>query len=240
MPDATGAARGQGSGDKKPPQAAVTSPSVSPPVKIRKLLVANRGEIALRVFRTCRELGIATVAVAAPDDRGALHARSADETVAIGSYLDAAEHLRAAAETGADAVHHGYGFLAESPEFAGAVVAAGLVFVGPSPEALRGGGDKLAAKRLAREAGVPVVEEGGAGEIGFPLVVKAAAGGGGRGMRVVREPAELAEALAAARREAKAAFGDDRVFCERYVERPRHVEIQVLADGRGGVIALGE
>jgi acetyl/propionyl-CoA carboxylase alpha subunit len=209
-------------------------------VKIRKLLVANRGEIALRVFRTCRELGIATVAVAAPDDRGALHARSADETVAIASYLDGDEHLRAARETGADAVHPGYGFLAESPEFARAVGEAGLVFVGPTAEALRAGGDKLAAKRIAREAGVPVVEEGEPGEIGFPLVVKAAAGGGGRGMRVVREPAELAEALAAARREAKAAFGDDRVFCERYVERPRHVEIQVLADGRGEVIALGE
>jgi acetyl/propionyl-CoA carboxylase alpha subunit len=137
-------------------------------------------------------------------------------------------------------VHPGYGFLAESPEFAADVEAAGLVWVGPSAEALRAGGDKLEAKRIAREAGVPVVPEGQPDEIGFPLMIKAAAGGGGRGMRVVRGPGELEEALAAARREAKAAFGDDRVFCERYVERPRHVEIQLLADGRGEVVSLGE
>jgi acetyl/propionyl-CoA carboxylase alpha subunit len=205
-----------------------------------KLLVANRGEIALRVFRASRELGIATVAVVASDDRGALHARSADETVEIAGYLDAEEHVRAASETGAEAIHPGYGFLAESPDFAEAVEAAGLVFVGPTPDALRAGGDKLEAKRLAREAGVPVVPEGEPDELGYPLLVKAAAGGGGRGMRVVRGPDELEDALAAARREAKAAFGDDRVFCERYVERPRHVEIQLLADGQGGVVALGE
>jgi acetyl/propionyl-CoA carboxylase alpha subunit len=209
-------------------------------LEIRKLLVANRGEIALRVFRTCRERRIATVAVAAPDDEGALHARSADETVSIRSYLDSEEHIRAARTTGADAVHPGYGFLAENAAFAEAVDAAGLVFVGPTPEALRLGGDKLEAKRLAREAGVPAVPEGEPDELGFPLVIKAAAGGGGRGMRVVRSPTELGDALAAARREAKAAFGDDRVFCERYLERPRHVEIQVLADGHGAVIALGE
>jgi acetyl/propionyl-CoA carboxylase alpha subunit len=209
-------------------------------VAIEKLLVANRGEIALRVFRTCRELGIATVAVAAPDDLGSLHARSAGETVEIASYLDAAEHIRAAVAARADAIHPGYGFLAESPDFAGRVESAGLVFVGPTAATLRAGGDKLAAKRIAREAGVPVVEEGDPAELGFPLVVKAAAGGGGRGMRVVRGPAALAEALAAARREAKAAFGDDRVFYEHYVERPRHVEIQLLGDGRGGVVSLGE
>ncbi len=207
---------------------------------IGKLLVANRGEIAVRVFRTCRELGIGTVAVVAPDDAGALHARSADETVAISGYLHFEEHVRAALETGADAIHPGYGFLAESPEFAGAVEAAGLLFVGPTPESLRRGGDKLAAKEIARSVGVPVVEEGEPGEIGFPLVIKAAAGGGGRGMRVVRDPAELDEALAAARREAEAAFGDDRVFCERYVDRPRHVEIQLLGDGAGSVVSLGE
>jgi acetyl/propionyl-CoA carboxylase alpha subunit len=207
---------------------------------LRKLLVANRGEIALRVFRTCRELGIATVAVAAPDDREALHARSADEVVEIGSYLSSEEHVRAAKATGADAIHPGYGFLAESGDFAEAVEAAGLTWVGPPPEALRAGGDKLEAKRIARAAGVPVVPTGEPDEIGFPLVVKAAAGGGGRGMRVVRNPAELDEAIAAARREAKAAFGDDRVFFERYVERPRHVEIQLLADAHGAVIALGE
>src|SRR6185436_10481475 len=133
-----------------------------------------------------------------------------------------------------------YGFLAENADFAEAVEAAGLTWVGPSPEALRAGGDKLEAKRLAREAGVPVVPEGEPDEVGYPLVVKAAAGGGGRGMRVVRSPDELDEALEAARREAKAAFGDDRVFCERYVERPRHVEIQLLGDGQGTVVALGE
>ena len=206
----------------------------------RKLLVANRGEIALRVFRACRSLGIATVAVVAPDDRGSLHARAADETVEIESYLGVDEHLRAARETGAEAIHPGYGFLAESPEFAGAVAAAGLVFVGPGAEALAAGGDKLAAKGIARTAGVPVLDEGAPAELGFPLVVKAAAGGGGRGMRVVRVPSELEDALAAARREALAAFGDDTVFCERYVERPRHVEIQVLADTHGAVVALGE
>jgi acetyl/propionyl-CoA carboxylase alpha subunit len=209
-------------------------------VGIEKLLVANRGEIALRVFRACCELGVATVAVAAADDRGSLHARSADETVEISSYLDASEHIRAAQESGADAIHPGYGFLAESPDFAGAVEAAGLVWVGPPAEALRAGGDKLEAKRIAREAGVPVVPQGEPDEIGFPLMIKAAAGGGGRGMRVVREAAELDEALAAARREAKAAFGDDRVFCERYVERARHVEIQLLGDSSGEVVALGE
>jgi acetyl/propionyl-CoA carboxylase alpha subunit len=209
-------------------------------VAISKLLVANRGEIAVRIFRTCRELGVATAAVAAPDDEGALHTRVADETVAISSYLHSEEHVRAAKSVGADAIHPGYGFLAENGDFAEAIEAAGLVFVGPSPEALRAGGDKLAAKRAAREAGVPVLAEGDPGALGFPLLVKAAAGGGGRGMRVVRSAAELDEALEAARREAKAAFGDDTVFCERYLERPRHVEIQLLGDGRGGAVALGE
>jgi acetyl/propionyl-CoA carboxylase alpha subunit len=205
---------------------------------IEKLVVANRGEIALRVFRACRELGIATVAVVAPDDKGSLHARSADETVEIQSYLFSEEHIRAAKQTGADAIHPGYGFLAENPDFAEAVNAAELVWVGPPADALRAGGDKLEAKRIAQAAGVPVVPTGEPDEVGFPLIVKAAAGGGGRGMRVVRTPAELDEALAAARREAKAAFGDDRVFCERYVERPHHVEVQLLANG--DVRALGE
>ena len=207
---------------------------------IRKLLVANRGEIAVRIFRTCRELGIATVAVAAADDAGSLHARVAGETVEIASYLHPEEHIRAAKATGADAIHPGYGFLSENADFAAAVEAASLVFVGPSPEALRAGGDKLSAKRVAREAGVPVLDEGDPASLGFPLLVKAAAGGGGRGMRVVRSAEELDEALEAARREAKAAFGDDSVFCERYVERPRHVEIQLLGDGQGAAIALGE
>jgi len=205
---------------------------------IRKLLVANRGEIALRVFRACRELGVATVAVVAPDDAGSLHARSADERVEIQSYLFSEEHIRAAKQTGADAIHPGYGFLAENPDFAEAVNAAELVWVGPPPEALRAGGDKIEAKRIAQAAGVPVVPTGEPEEIGFPLVIKAAAGGGGRGMRVVRTRGELDDALAAARREAKAAFGDDRVFCERYVERPHHVEVQLLANG--DVRSLGE
>ena len=207
---------------------------------IRTLLVANRGEIALRIFRACDANGIGTVAVVAPDDRGSLHARAADRVVEIRSYLDAVEHVRAAREAGADAVHPGYGFLAENADFAAAVEEAGLVWVGPPPEALRAAGDKLESKRIAREAGVPVVEAGEPKEIGFPLLVKAAAGGGGRGMRVVRDPSELDDALAAARREAKAAFGDETVFCERYVERPRHVEIQLLADSHGNVVSLGE
>jgi acetyl/propionyl-CoA carboxylase alpha subunit len=207
---------------------------------IEKLLVANRGEIAARVFRTCRELGIGTVAVAAPDDRSSLHARAADETVEIESYLFSEEHIRAAEQAGADAIHPGYGFLAENADFAEAVEAAGLTWVGPPAEALRLGGDKLAAKRVAAEAGVPVVPTGEPGELGYPLLVKAAAGGGGRGMRVVREAGELDEALAAAAREAEAAFGDGTVFCERYVERPRHVEIQLLGDTHGTVLALGE
>jgi propionyl-CoA carboxylase alpha chain len=207
---------------------------------IQKLLVANRGEIAVRIFRTCHELGIATVAVAAPDDEASLHARSAGETVAIESYLDADEHVRAAQATGADAIHPGYGFLSESPDFAAAVEAAGLIWIGPPVAALRSGGDKLESKRLAEAAGVPVVPTGEPAELGYPLLVKAAAGGGGRGMRVVRRPEELDEALEAARREAQAAFGDDTVFCERYVERPRHVEIQLLADTHGTVVSLGE
>ena len=207
---------------------------------MKKLLVANRGEIGLRIFRACREEGIATVAVVAPDDRGSLHARSAGETIEIASYLEPAEHVRAAREAGADAVHPGYGFLAESADLAEAVLDAGLVWVGPSPAALRTGGDKLAAKETARAAGVPVLPNGSPDVVGYPLVVKAAAGGGGRGMRVVRTAGELDDATAAARREALAAFGDDAVFYERYVERPRHVEIQLLADKHGAVVGLGE
>jgi acetyl/propionyl-CoA carboxylase alpha subunit len=203
---------------------------------MNKVLVANRGEIALRVFRAARELGLAAVAVVAPDDAESLHARSADETVEIASYLHSEEHIRAAQQTGADAIHPGYGFLAESGDFAEAVEAAGLTWIGPPPSALRAGGDKLAAKRIAGEAGVPTVPA--ADEP--PLIVKAAAGGGGRGMRVVRDRADLDEAIEAAQREAKAAFGDDRVYLERYVERPKHVEIQLLADAHGTVLALGE
>ncbi len=201
----------------------------------RRVLVANRGEIALRVFRTCRRLGIETAAVVAPDDRGSLHARSADAVVEIDSYLDPAEHVRAAQETGADAVHPGYGFLAESGDLAEAVERSGLAWIGPPSGVLRLGGDKLAAKRVATAQDVPTLPVGEAAEIGFPLVVKAAAGGGGRGMRVVRRADELEDSLAAAAREAEAAFGDGTVFCERFLDRPRHVEAQLLADAHGDV-----
>ena len=203
---------------------------------MERVLVANRGEIALRVFRAARELGLQTVAVVAPDDKGSLHARSADTTVEITSYLDAGEHLRAARESGADAIHPGYGFLAENGDFAQAVFDAGLTWIGPPASALRAGGDKLSAKRIAAEAGVPIVPETDEP----PLIVKAAAGGGGRGMRIVRSRAELEPALEAARREAQSGFGDDRVYLERYLERPRHIEIQLLADAHGTVLALGE
>jgi acetyl/propionyl-CoA carboxylase alpha subunit len=209
-------------------------------MEIRKLLVANRGEIAARIFRTCGRLGITTVAVSAPDDEGAFHTRRADEVVGVGSYLSAADLTDAARRSDADAVHPGYGFLAESGDFAEAVREAGLLFVGPTPDAIRAAGDKLEAKRLAREAGVPVLATGDPAEVGYPLIVKAAGGGGGRGMRIVRGPSELDEALAAAAREAKSAFGDDRVFCERWLERPRHVEVQLLADRHGTVLHLGE
>jgi acetyl/propionyl-CoA carboxylase alpha subunit len=203
---------------------------------VQKVLVANRGEIALRVFRAARELGLGTVAVVTPDDAGSLHARSADETVEIASYLYSEEHIRAAKQTGADGIHPGYGFLAENGDFAEAVQAAGLTWIGPPPDALRAGGDKVAAKRIAQAAGVPTIPE--ASEP--PLIVKAAAGGGGRGMRIVRSRDELDEAVSAAKREAKAAFGDDTVYLERYLERPRHVEIQLLADEHGTVLSLGE
>jgi acetyl-CoA/propionyl-CoA carboxylase biotin carboxyl carrier protein len=209
-------------------------------VEIRKLLVANRGEIAVRIFRTCERLGIATIAVAAPDDRGALHTRLAGETVEIESYLDPAEHVRAAREARADAIHPGYGFLAERADFATLLQDAGLAWVGPPSDVLRATGDKLEARGAAEAAGVPVLPAGNPEEVGFPLLVKAAAGGGGRGMRLVRSPEELDEAAAAAGREAEAAFGDGRVFYERFLERPRHVEIQLLADAHGKVVHLGE
>jgi propionyl-CoA carboxylase alpha chain len=206
---------------------------------IRRLLVANRGEIALRIFRTCRTRQIEPIAVVAPDDFGSLHVRSADTSAVITTYLDPGEYLRAARETRADAIHPGYGFLAENADFAAAVEAAGLTWIGPTSQALRLGADKLAAKRAARSAGVPVLPQGNPSEIGLPLVVKATAGGGGRGMRVVRSESELDAALAAAEREAEAAFGDGTVFCERYLERPRHVEVQLVADEHGHVLALG-
>lgn len=214
---------------------------------ITRLLVANRGEIARRVFRTCRALGIATVAVFSDADADAPHVAEADLAVRLPgtspaqTYLDVARILAACRAAGADAVHPGYGFLSESAHFAREVLAAGLVWVGPPPEAIAAMGVKIGAKRLMAEAGVPVLpsldlatpEE-------FPLLVKASAGGGGRGMRVVREPGELAGAVESARREASAAFGDGTVFAEPLLERARHVEVQVLADRHGTVWALGE
>lgn len=222
------------------------------------VLVANRGEIAVRICRTLRRLGLRSVAVFSDADAGAPHVRAADAAVRIGpadartSYLSIEALLRAAQVTGARAVHPGYGFLAESAAFAQAVLDAGLTWIGPPPQAIELMGDKAQAKQLARQANVPVVPgiegvdlsheqiAGFCAEHGFPVVVKAVAGGGGKGMRVVRAEGELEGALAAARREASAAFGDERVLVERYLERPRHIEVQVLADARGTVLHLGE
>ena len=228
------------------------------PPLFRKLLVANRGEIAVRVFRTCREMGIGTVAVYSEADRGARHVREADEAVPIGpaeakrSYLSIDALLRAARETGAEAIHPGYGFLSQNGDFADAVAAAGLVFVGPPGEVHRLMGDKQAARRRMATAGVPVLPgyDGDdqrderllaeAERIGWPVLLKPARGGGGKGMRVVRARGELAPALAASRRESASAFGSDTLLVERYVERSRHVEVQVLADAHAAVVHLGE
>jgi acetyl/propionyl-CoA carboxylase alpha subunit len=207
---------------------------------VERLFIANRGEVAVRVARTCRRLGIGSVAAVAPDDRGSLHARSADRVSEVTGYLDAGELVRAAVAAGADAIHPGWGFLAESPELAEETAAAGLLWVGPPAGAMRLAGDKLEAKRAAARAGVPTLPSGSAGEVGLPLLIKAAGGGGGRGMRLVRERSELEPALEAARREARNAFGDDRVYCERYLEGARHVEVQILADRHGAVACLGE
>jgi acetyl-CoA/propionyl-CoA carboxylase biotin carboxyl carrier protein len=204
------------------------------------------------VFRACRKLGITTVAVAPEDDAGSLHARSADETVRIASYLDAGAHVRAAQEAGADAIHPGYGFLAENAEFARAVEAAGLTWIGPPPEAIEAMGSKTEARERMKAAGVPIIPgttepvETAAevvrlgAELGWPLAIKASAGGGGKGFRVVREGDDVERALETARREGEAYFSNPAVYVERYLEDPRHVEVQVLADAHGGVIHLGE
>lgn len=214
---------------------------------ISRLLVANRGEIARRVFRTCRSLGISTVAVFSDPDAGAPHVAEADLAVRLPgahpaeTYLDADLLLAACRACGADAVHPGYGFLSENAEFARAVLAAGLVWVGPPPGAIAAMGSKIEAKRLMAEAGVPVLPSLDLSvPSSYPLLVKASAGGGGRGMRVVREPGSLAREVESARREAASAFGDGTVFAEPLLERARHVEVQVLADRHGGVWALGE
>jgi acetyl-CoA carboxylase, biotin carboxylase subunit len=223
-----------------------------------KILIANRGEIALRIHRACREMGIKTVAVHSTTDDTAMHVRLADESVCIGpppareSYLNIPAILSAAQITGADAIHPGLGFLAENPGFAEMVEEHGFVFIGPSVEHIRMMGDKVAAKRRAVELGIPVVpgSEGAveslehaiaeASRIGYPVLIKAAGGGGGRGMRVAREEAELKEMLPAAQRESAAFFANAAVYLERYLGHPRHIEVQILADGQGGVIHLGE
>jgi acetyl-CoA/propionyl-CoA carboxylase biotin carboxyl carrier protein len=202
------------------------------------LLIANRGEIAVRIAATAHRLGLRTVGVFTQADGDALHVDRVDRAIRIESYLIIDEILRAAARTGARAVHPGYGFLSENPRFAEAVIEAGLTWVGPPPAAIELMGDKARAKEAAIAAGVPTVPAGEDGH--FPLVVKALAGGGGKGMRVVRSPGDLAEATEAAKREAAAAFGDERVMMERWIERPRHIEIQVLADRHGNVVHLGE
>jgi propionyl-CoA carboxylase alpha chain len=212
---------------------------------ITRVLVANRGEIALRVFRTARAMGMRCVAVYVDADASAPFVADADEAIRLSEgYLDGPAIIAAALASGADAIHPGYGFLAESAAFAAAVVDAGLAWVGPPPAAIEAMGDKLAAKRAALEAGVPTLPSSddpeADGDVGYPMLVKAAAGGGGKGMRTVDRPAELAEAVAAARREAAGAFGDDRVFLERYVAQARHVEIQILGDAHGGLVHLGE
>ena len=212
------------------------------------VLIANRGEIARRVIRTLRRLGIGSVAVYTPADREAPFVREADHVVPIGSYLDIDAVVGACAQWGAQALHPGYGFLSENPALARACTQAGVTFIGPPPEAGELMGDKLRAKEAARVAGVPVVpvfteaeaRNGGGREDIYPLLVKAAAGGGGRGMRVVHRPEDLDAALASARREAKAGFGDDRVFIERFLPRARHLEVQVIADTHGNVLHLGE
>ncbi|MEH0822981.1 MULTISPECIES: ATP-binding protein [unclassified Micromonospora] len=215
---------------------------------ITRLLVANRGEIARRVFATCRALGVETVAVHSDADAGAPFVAEADQAVRLAGNTPAETYLRidlvldAARKSGADAVHPGYGFLAENAEFAAAVTDAGLTWVGPSAKAIAAMGDKMEAKALLAEAGVPMLPTWTDPDqiTDFPVLVKASAGGGGRGMRVVRDAADLAEAVASARREAAAAFGDGTVFVERYVERGRHVEVQIFGDTHGSVVALGE
>jgi acetyl-CoA carboxylase, biotin carboxylase subunit len=224
---------------------------------MKRVLVANRGEIALRIVRACHEEGLEAVAVYSAADRSSPHVRAADLAVPIGppapgeSYLDIGRLVRAALDSGADAIHPGYGFLAERAAFAEAVTEAGLVFIGPPASAIRAMGDKTEARRRMREAGVPIVPGAGepvrelgpalglAREIGYPVLVKAAAGGGGRGMRIVRAPEELEAALATAASEAGKAFGDPSVYLEKYIVRPRHVEIQVLAD-QERTVHLGE
>ncbi|MCP9826618.1 acetyl-CoA carboxylase biotin carboxylase subunit [Synechococcus sp. EJ6-Ellesmere] len=225
---------------------------------IGKLLIANRGEISLRILRSCRELGISTVAVYSTVDRNALHVQLADEAVCVGeapsskSYLNIPNIIAAAISRGADAIHPGYGFLAENDRFAEICAAHGLTFVGPSPEAIRAMGDKSTAKATMQRVGVPTIpgseglledaQEASvlAARMGFPVMIKATAGGGGRGMRLVQEPEQLEALFKAAQGEAEAAFGNPGLYMEKFIERPRHVEVQILADRHGNVVHLGE
>lgn len=225
---------------------------------IGKLLIANRGEISLRILRSCRELGISTVAVYSTVDRNALHVQLADEAVCVGeapsskSYLNIPNIIAAAISRGADAIHPGYGFLAENDRFAEICSAHGLTFVGPSPEAIRAMGDKSTAKATMQRVGVPTIpgsegllEDAAeasalADRMGYPVMVKATAGGGGRGMRLVQEPEQLESLFKAAQGEAEAAFGNPGLYMEKFIDRPRHVEVQILADRHGNVVHLGE
>lgn len=224
---------------------------------IKKVVIANRGEIALRILRACKELGIQTVAVHSAVDRDLMHVRLADESVCIGpnsstdSYLNAAAILSAAEVTDATAIHPGYGFLAERADFAEQVEKSGFKFIGPSADVIRIMGDKVAARDAMQKAGIPTVPGTGAidqnsnikklaQDIGYPIIIKAAAGGGGRGMKVVHSEAALSNALYLTQSEAKAAFGSDKVYMEKFLEQPRHIEVQVLADGNGHSIHLGD
>ena len=223
-----------------------------------KVLIANRGEIALRIHRACREMGIKTVAVHSTADADAMHVKLADEAVCIGpapakdSYLNKAAIISAALMTGADAIHPGYGFLSENADFAEMVEAHGMVFIGPKPAMIRLMGDKVSAKKAAKESGLPVIE-GSEGDvksveealawgekIGYPVIVKAAAGGGGKGMKVARNAQEMQEAFSLAKNEAKNSFANDVVYIEKYLQTPRHIEVQILADNYGNVVHLGE
>ncbi len=225
---------------------------------ISKVLIANRGEIALRIIAACREAGVATVAVHSEVDRDALHVRMADESVCIGpasaaaSYLNITAVIAAAEITGADALHPGYGFLAENAHFAEVVQECGLVWIGPPPEAIRSMGDKANARRTVTARGVPVLPGSSeplasreeavalAETVGYPVILKASAGGGGKGMRVARDPRELRQVFDTARHEAERAFGSGDVYLEKYLTEPRHIEIQVIGDTQGRVVALGE
>jgi acetyl-CoA carboxylase biotin carboxylase subunit len=235
----------------------MSTPKPSTPI-FDKVLIANRGEIALRVIRACREMGIKSVAVHSTADADAMHVRMADESVCIGpapssqSYLNKAAIISACEITGAQAVHPGYGFLSENASFAQALEDHGITFIGPNAEHIRIMGDKITAKETAKALGIPVVpgSDGGvpdyetaqvvAAEIGYPVIIKATAGGGGRGMKVAKDAAELEIAFRTARSEAKAAFGNDDVYIEKYLQKPRHIEIQVFGDGKGRAVHLGE